>query len=60
MSGVRGQQAWDRAALQSLLEAAGRLAAAGRDWMESMDVNPLLLTANGPVAVDAACFPLPG
>jgi len=58
MSGVRGQPAWDRVALQSLLEAAGRLAAAGRDWIDTMDINPLLITANGPVAVDAACFPL--
>jgi hypothetical protein len=57
MSGLRGQQAWDRSMLRSLLEAAGRLAAAGRDWIDTMDVNPLLITSRGPIAVDAACFP---
>jgi acyl-CoA synthetase (NDP forming) len=57
MDGFRGAPAWDRAQLAQLLVAAGQLIAAGRDWIETMDINPLIVTAGGAVAVDAACFP---
>jgi len=56
LQGFRGGREWDRSALVEVLTAAGRLAAAGRDWIESIDVNPLIVTDTGLVAVDGACF----
>lgn len=54
--GVRGRPGWDREALAELLVRAGQLVAAGRQWIQSMDVNPLIVTPSGFVAVDACCF----
>jgi acetate---CoA ligase (ADP-forming) len=59
LNGFRGGPAWDREALVSILEAAGRLVAGGRQWIESIDVNPLMLTPAGIMAVDASCFTNP-
>ncbi|HUL98747.1 MAG TPA: acetate--CoA ligase family protein [Mycobacterium sp.] len=56
LDGFRGSPPWDRRALASVLEAASRLAAGGREWIESMDINPLVVTADGPVAVDGLCL----
>ena len=56
LDGFRGSQAWDRRALSVVLVAASRLAAAGRGWIESMDINPLIITDHGPVAVDGLCL----
>jgi acyl-CoA synthetase (NDP forming) len=56
LDGFRGSPAWDRRALSEVLVAASRLAAAGRAWIESMDINPLIITAHGPVAVDGLCL----
>jgi acetate---CoA ligase (ADP-forming) len=56
LQGFRGGRAWDRPALVEILMAAARLAAAGRHWIESIDVNPLIVTDTGLVAVDGACF----
>jgi acyl-CoA synthetase (NDP forming) len=56
LDGFRGSGAWDRRALSAVLVAASRLAAAGRGWIESMDINPLIITADGPVAVDGLCL----
>jgi acyl-CoA synthetase (NDP forming) len=54
MDGLRGAAAWDRRSLADLLGAANR------SWIDTMDINPLIVTAEGPVAVDAACFRSPG
>ena len=35
---------------------AGALVAAGRRWIKSMDLNPLIVTEAGLVAVDCVCF----
>jgi acetate---CoA ligase (ADP-forming) len=56
MHGFRGQQPWDLPALARILVAAGRLAAGGAGWIGSLDVNPLLYTGDGFVAVDALCL----
>jgi acetate---CoA ligase (ADP-forming) len=53
MHGFRGQPAWDLDALADILIAASRLAAGGRDWIMSLDVNPLLFGPDGFQAVDA-------
>jgi acetate---CoA ligase (ADP-forming) len=53
MHGFRGQPPWDLDALANILVAAGRLAAGGRDWIASLDVNPLLFGPDGFQAVDA-------
>ena len=52
----RGTRAWDRAQLERLLLAAGALAVGAAAWMESLDVNPLALTARGFVALDGLCL----
>lgn len=54
--GIRGGPPWDVKALVPILVAAGRLVAGGRDWIESIDINPLILTAEGVVAVDGLCL----
>jgi hypothetical protein len=56
LDGFRGAPAWDREALAATLVAAGRLAAGGRDWIASIDINPMIVTAEGPVAVDGLCL----
>lgn len=56
MHGFRGQAPWNLDVLADLLVSAGRLAAAGADWIDSIDVNPLLVTDDGFVAVDALCL----
>ena len=53
LHGFRGLPAWDLAALSGILVSAGRLAAAGRDWIASLDVNPVLYGSSGYTAVDA-------
>src|SRR5579875_1190914 len=56
LSGVRGKRPWDREALTAILVNAGRLAACGRDWIETFDINPLVHGPGGLVAVDALCL----
>jgi acyl-CoA synthetase (NDP forming) len=56
IDGFRGAPAWDRGPLADLLVAASRLAAGGRDWIASIDVNPVIVTADGPLAVDGLCL----
>ncbi|WP_040841395.1 acetate--CoA ligase family protein [Nocardia brevicatena] len=53
MHGYRGSAPWHLSELADLLVGFGRLAAACHDWLESLDVNPLLVTDNGLLAVDA-------
>lgn len=56
MHGFRGQPAWNLEALADLLVNAGDLAAGGSAWVDSIDVNPLMATPDGFVAVDALCI----
>lgn len=56
LDGFRGAASWNRATLVETLVAAGNLAAGGRDWIDSFDVNPMIVTDQGPVAVDGLCF----
>ena len=53
MHGFRGRPAWDLDGLADILVAAGKLAAGGRDWIASLDINPLLYGPDGFQAVDA-------
>lgn len=56
LHGFRGSEPWHLDQLADTLVGLGRLAAAGSAWIESLDVNPLLVTADGLVAVDALCI----
>jgi hypothetical protein len=52
--GVRGGEPWDRGALVKLILEVGQLAAGAGNWIGSLDLNPIIVTKNGPVAVDAS------
>jgi acyl-CoA synthetase (NDP forming) len=52
LDGVRGQGAWDREQLEDILVSVGQLAAAGRSWIDTIDINPLIQGPDGLVAVD--------
>lgn len=56
MHGHRGAAPWHLDRLADVLVGFGELAAAGHDWIASLDVNPLLVTEDGLVAVDALCL----
>jgi acyl-CoA synthetase (NDP forming) len=57
MHGFRGRAAWDLDALARMLTNVSRLAAAGREWISSLDINPVLYDeAAGYAAVDALLF----
>ena len=56
MHGYRGAAPWHLDQLARILVAVGELAAASREWVESVDINPLLVTEDGLVAVDALCI----
>jgi acyl-CoA synthetase (NDP forming) len=50
---LRGQADWPLEALVTAVEAVARLWQATAAWLESADINPLLITSGGVVAVDA-------
>lgn len=52
LDGHRGKAAWDQDAIVATLMSASALAASGREWIDSIDINPLIITPDGPVAVD--------
>lgn len=52
-AGLRGQAPWDREALGSLLRAAGEFGVQSRDWLASLDLNPVICSADGCTLVDA-------
>ncbi len=56
IDGLRGQPGWNRDRVEELLVRAGSLIAAGRNWIGTLDINPLIVTELGLIAVDAACF----
>jgi acetate---CoA ligase (ADP-forming) len=56
LDGLRGKPPWDRDALAAILVNAGRLAAEGRDWIDTFDINPLVHSPDGFAAVDGLCL----
>jgi acetate---CoA ligase (ADP-forming) len=56
LNGLRGKRPWDRDALAAILVSAGTLAAGGRDWIDTFDVNPLVYGPAGFAAVDGLCL----
>jgi acyl-CoA synthetase (NDP forming) len=54
--GFRGQAAWNRPELTSLLVNVSHFATASAGWLSSLDVNPLILSSEGFVAVDCLCL----
>ena len=50
---IRGQAAWATEPLVAAVLAASRLWQAHGAWLAAADVNPLVVTADGVVAVDA-------
>jgi len=56
LNGLRGKPAWDRDWLIKILVGAGTLAAGGRDWIDTFDINPLVFGADGYAAVDGLCL----
>jgi len=57
LAGVRGRPAADVAALARAAVALGAMAMALADQLAEVDVNPLIVTAKGAVAVDALVVP---
>jgi acetate---CoA ligase (ADP-forming) len=53
MHGFRCRPGWDLEVLAGILVAAGRLAARGREWIATLDINPLIYGPAGFRAVDA-------
>jgi acetate---CoA ligase (ADP-forming) len=53
LDGVRGQPPVDRRAVIAVLLALSALAVAAGDRLVQLDVNPLLVSADGAVAADA-------
>ena len=53
LHGFRGKPPWGLDELADILVAAGNLAAGGAEWIESIDINPLVWTGSEFVAVDA-------
>jgi acyl-CoA synthetase (NDP forming) len=56
LNGLRGKRPWDRDALAAILVNAGTLAASGRDWVDTFDINPLVYGPAGFTAVDGLCL----
>jgi hypothetical protein len=56
LNGLRGKRSWDRDALAAILVSAGTLAASGRDWIDTFDINPLVYGPDGFAAVDGLCL----
>jgi hypothetical protein len=55
LDGIRGRGAWDRDELAQILVAASELAASGRQWIDTIDINPLVHSDDGLLAVDGLC-----
>jgi acyl-CoA synthetase (NDP forming) len=59
MDGLRGQAPWDRTMLAEIVVRFGTMAAATAGWLESIDINPLIVTHDGYLAVDISCIVAP-
>ncbi|MGZ4473860.1 MAG: acetate--CoA ligase family protein [Nocardioidaceae bacterium] len=57
LAGARGQGPVDRSAVVAAITGVGRLAHELGDRLDALDVNPLVCTPNGAVAVDALLLP---
>ncbi|MFO1209017.1 MAG: acetate--CoA ligase family protein [Amaricoccus sp.] len=57
LTGARGQQPADIDGLASALSRLSELACRGSDWIESIDINPLIATPTGVHAADALIVP---
>jgi acetate---CoA ligase (ADP-forming) len=55
LQGGRGRAPWDLDALADIIVNAGRLTAAATGWLDSFDLNPIMVLDHGFAAVDAAC-----
>lgn len=55
-TGSRGAEPWDRHALAGVVRSVSAIASSTRDWLQSLDINPLMRTSAGFVAVDAVVF----
>lgn len=53
LDGPRGTRPWPKDALVAVLGSVSALAASAHTWLASVDINPLALTSDGVVAVDA-------
>jgi acyl-CoA synthetase (NDP forming) len=60
LDGFRGMQAVDRAALATVVARVSRILSDHRDAIAELDVNPLICTDAGIVAVDALIIPAAG
>jgi acyl-CoA synthetase (NDP forming) len=56
---LRGQHRWDAAALEDVLVKVDRLWSRVGGWVESIDLNPLIVTEAGVIAVDALLMAAP-
>ena len=59
LAGSRGLPAADRGAIADAITGLSRLACDLGDAVEALDINPLICTPAGPVAVDALLIPRP-
>ena len=59
LAGSRGQPAADLGAIADAITGLSRLACDLGDALEALDINPLICTPAGPVAVDALLIPAP-
>ncbi|HUZ08760.1 MAG TPA: acetate--CoA ligase family protein [Acidimicrobiales bacterium] len=53
LGGLRGRQPWPAPGLVAAIESVAELWRRTGSWLESADLNPLIVTPDGPVAVDA-------
>ena len=53
VAGLRGQQPWPVEAMTEVVAGLDRLWRDHGNWIDSIDLNPLIVTAEGVVAVDA-------
>jgi len=59
LRGVRGEPAADRDSLVRAIESVADFAAANAAWIESIDINPIIVHQRGCIAVDALIVPRP-
>jgi acyl-CoA synthetase (NDP forming) len=59
LAGSRGQPAADRGAIADAITGLSRLACDLGDALEALDINPLICTPSGALAVDALLIPRP-
>jgi hypothetical protein len=58
LAGVRGRPAADRGAVLDAVVSVSQLAVELADVIEALDVNPLVVSASGALAVDALVVPV--